>query len=31
MTDKKFTPEEIEQLRQNKYVFSVTENKISYS
>lgn len=31
MTDKKFTPEEIEQLRQNKYVLSVTENKISYS
>lgn len=31
MTDKKFTPEEMEQLRQNKYVLSVTENKISYS
>lgn len=31
MTDKKFTLEEIEQLRQNKYVLSVTENKISYS
>ena len=31
MTDKKFTPEEIEKLRQNKYVLGVTENKISYS
>ena len=31
MTDKKFTPEEIEQLRQNKYVLNATENKISYS
>ena len=31
MTDKKFTPEEIEKLRQNKYVLNVTENKISYS
>lgn len=31
MTDKKFTQEEIEQLRQNKYVLNVTENQISYS
>ena len=31
MTEKKFTPEEIELIRQNKYVLSVTANKISYS
>lgn len=31
MTDKKFTPEEIEHLRQNKYVLSVTANRIAYS
>ena len=31
MTDKKFTPEEMEELRKNKYVLNVTENVISYS
>lgn len=31
MTDKKFTPEQMEQLKQNKYVISVSPNKISYT
>lgn len=31
MTDKKFTQEEMEQLKQNKYVLSATPNKITYS
>lgn len=31
MTDKTFTPKEMEQLRQNKYVLSVSPSKISYS
>ena len=31
MTEKKFTPEQMEQLKQNKYVISVSPNKISYT
>jgi hypothetical protein len=31
MTDKKFTPEEMEILRQNKYILNVTPCKLSYT